>query len=164
MEDRKARRRGERALFFAGILTLCALITGCGLFNDDVSRIAIFRYVESHADGLAAFPFDDMRGNDAVRQAYIKGYLGDDTIVKDVYRHGDILVFYCGGAGIVTSSTYSGFYYVANDMPSALEFSDEAVFRETGQGKYEWKNEKGNKAFVAERIRSCWFYYHMLWS
>ena len=147
------------------IILICALTAGCGLFNDETSKKAIFQYVEAHHDELEAFPYSVMPRNDAARAAYIRRYLGGDTIVKSVYRYNDsVLEFYCGGTGIVTSSTYSGFYYSADDLPFAFEFSDEAVFRETQEGRYEWKNEKGNKAIVTERILPHWFYYHQLWS
>ena len=147
------------------ILLICALTAGCGLFNDDVSPKAIFQYVEAHHDELEAFPYSAMQGNDAARTAYIRHYLGEDTIVKDVYRYNDgVLQFDCGGTGIVASSTYSGFYYSADDLPFAFEFSNEAVFRETQEGRFEWKNERGNRAIVTERILPHWFYYHMLWS
>ena len=90
----------------------------------------------------------------------IAQYLGDSSIVKDVHRYSDdVLCFYCGGTGLVSSSTYSGFYYSENDMPYGLEF-DGYPLTETSEGVYEWseyRKESGLRKIVTERICENWF-------
>ena len=62
----------------------------------------------------------------------------------------------------MTDSTYSGFYYSADDTPYALEFYTDGL-EETSPGIYEWKSNTGEE-IITERIMPNWFYYHMIWS
>ena len=145
-----------------GILSFCAVLTGCRLSNDDVSRDRIFEYVSQNHEVLESIAQDEIPRDNAEENALIRDRLGNRTIVKSIYRYNDnIMDFYCGGTGLATNSTYSGFYYSADDTPFALEFpSNELV--ETTPGVYEWKNNTG-EAITTERIMPNWFYYHMVW-
>ena len=149
-------------IMFICILSFCAVLTGCRLFNDDVSRDRIFEYVSQNHEVLESIAQDEIPGDNAEENALIRDRLGNRTIVKSISRYNDnIMHFYCGGTGLATNSTYSGFYYSADDTPFALEFpSNELV--ETSPGVYEWKNNTG-EAITTERIMPNWFYYHMVW-
>ncbi len=154
----------NRRFLLIATAILCMLLCGCSILDDEVPKSKIIAYVTDHAAELESFPYKEMPGNDSEAEAYIKEHLGIDTIVKDVYRSSsDILKFYCGGTGIVTSSTYSGFYYSKDDIPYAFEFSKEAVFVQNGE-KYEWKSDDGQRQFLTERIQPYWFYYYMVWN
>ncbi|MDI9505929.1 MAG: hypothetical protein QM271_07460 [Bacillota bacterium] len=134
--------------------------------DDSQSKEDICQYVKEHVEDLSGFPYltYQMIWSDEKKQLFIEDDLGIDTIVKNVYRYNqDILKFYCGGTGIVTSSTYSGFYFSKKDVPFALEFEEEAQFTQTGDGMYEWESEDGQKQVITERILPNWFYYYLRW-
>ena len=156
--------RNAARLLFLILLSAALLVSfcGCGLFNDDVSRERIVKYVTENREKLEAFPEDGLPDERAAERAYIRKALGSKTIVKSVYRYnGNILKFYCGGTGLSVNSTYSGFYYSADDSPFALEFPTDEL-RETSPGIFEWKTTTGEE-YITERICPCWFYYHMIW-
>ena len=152
----------KKILLLIGILSFCAVLTGCRLVNDDVSSDRIFEYVSQNHEVLESIAQDEIPKDNIEENALIRDRLGNRTIVKSIYRYNDNIVdFYCGGTGLATNSTYSGFYYSADDTPFALEFpSNELV--ETSPGVYEWKNNTG-EAITTERIMPNWFYYHMVW-
>ena len=153
----------KRVLFLVSIIILCAVLIGCGPFNDDVSRDRIIEYVTNNHETLEAIAEDEIPNENAELESWIRDRLGKQTIVKSVYRfNNNIIDFYCGGTGLATNSTYSGFYYSADNTPFALEFpSDELV--ETSSGVYEWKSNTGEE-ILTERIIPNWFYYHMVWN
>ncbi len=62
---------------------------------------------------------------------------------------------------MVTDSTYSGFYYSADDTPFALEFPSDEL-EQTSPGVYQGKSDTGEQ-IITERIMPNWFYYHMVW-
>ena len=153
----------KSVLLLVGIVAFCAVLTGCGgLFNDDVSRDRIVEYVNENHELLESVTKDEIPGEDAERESWIRDRLGKQTIVKSVYRYNDnIIKFYCGGTGLATNSTYSGFYYSADDTPFALEFPTDEL-TETSPGVYEWKSNTGEE-IITERILPNWFYYHQIW-
>ena len=153
----------KRVCLLVGVFAFCAVLTGCGLFDDEVSRDRIMEYVRKNHEILESIAEGGIPGEKADREALIRDRLGSRTIVKSLYRYSDNHIdFYCGGAGLVTSSTYSGFYFSADDSPFALEFPSNEL-AETSPGVYEWKSDTG-EAILTERIMPNWFYYHMVWN
>lgn len=147
---------------FAAAVILCTFLTGCGLFSDDVSKEQIAEYVSQNREKLTTMAESEIPLEKEERETLICDSLGKRTIVKGIYRFNDRVVdFYCGGTGSATSSTYSGFYYSADDAPFALEFPTNEL-REVSSGVYEWKGDSG-QSIVTERIMPNWFYYHMIW-
>ena len=152
----------KSVLLLLSVFAFCVVLTGCRLFNDDVSRERILEYVNNNHEILESITEDEIPSDRSERKSWIVDRLGGQTIVRSVYRYNDNNIdFYCGGTGLATDSTYSGFYYSADDTPFALEFpSDELV--ETSAGVYEWKSNTGEE-IITERIIPNWFYYHMVW-
>ena len=149
-------------LLLVGLFLFCVLLTGCGLFNDDVSEDRVFEYVSNNHEILESIAKDEIPSEKAEEEAMIRDRLDKRTIVKSIYRYNDNnVVFYCGGTGLATNSTYSGFYYSADDTPFAMEFSS-AELAETSPGVYEWKSNTG-EAITTERIMPNWFYFYMEW-
>ena len=144
------------------LFSFYVILTGCGLFNDDVSRDQIFEYVERNHAILESIAKDEIPNEDAEEKTLIRDRLGNRTIVKSIYRYNDNNIdFYCGGTGLATNSTYSGFYYSADDTPFALEFPSNEL-TEISSGVFEWKSSTG-EAITTERIMPNWFYYYMEW-
>ena len=149
-------------LLLVGLFLFCVLLTGCGLFNDDVSRDRIIEYVSENREILESITEYEIPGEDAELESWIHDRLGKQTIVKSIYRYNDNNIdFYCGGTGLATNSTYSGFYYSADDTPFALEFPSNEL-TEISSGVFEWKSSTG-EAITTERIMPNWFYYYMEW-
>lgn len=162
------------------LLACCILLTGCrmgeaflfGMLiangNDSVPKDEIFEYVKGHTDQLGSFQYElyeEVKADEKSRKQFIQNALGKDTIVKHVYRYSpEIVEFYCGGSGIVTSSTYCGFYYSKQDVPFALKFENVSQLKKTSEAVYEWESEDQRKTFYTERIQPNWFYYYMEWS
>ena len=145
-----------------GILSFCVVLTGCGLFDDDVSRDQIFEYVSQNHEILESIVKGEIPSENDEEKALIRDRLGSQTIVKSIYRYNDNNIeFHCGGTGLATDSTYSGFYYSADDTPFALEFPSNEL-TEVSAEVYEWKSSTG-EAITTERIMPNWFYYHMVW-
>lgn len=143
-------------------LMIFAMMSAAG--DDEVSREKIIDYVLSHIEELNIIPFDEIPEDRNEREHFLSAQLGDNTIAKDIYRYNENIVqFYCGGTGLSTNSTYSGFYYSADDTPYAMEFSSSAVFTQTDENTYEWSNSDGTHQFLTERIVPHWFYYYMKW-
>lgn len=146
------------------MLAACLFFSGCS--DDSVQKETIFEYVVKNINVLSAFPYSIYKSstNYETEIPFIQDVLGQDTIVKSVYQYdSSILGFYCGGTGIVTSSTYCGFYYSREDMPYAFEFESEAQFTQISDNVYEWQSEDRQRAVYTERIQPNWFWYQMIW-
>lgn len=153
------------AFLLVSVLLISALPAGCRLpFYDGASRSQIFSYVNENQEKLEAFQYEEMPANGRDKTDCLKKALGNSTIVKNVYAYNDnILQFYCGGSGLVTNSTYTGFYYSKDDTPYAMEF-DGCDLTETASGVFEWQNEDGSHRFHTEKIKDYWYYYLMVYN
>lgn len=101
--------------------------------DDSTSEEDVSAYVIAHEEQLAQIAttvttrFDDE----------IFSILGEDTLVKSVSRRSPQIVdFYCGSTGMLSHTTYIGFYYSADDVPYANEFSTMAEFTDEGNGVF----------------------------
>ena len=165
-----------RKMLLVLLLVCCLSLSGCMLMgamilggdNDAVSKEEIYTYVAQNSEALGAFPYEayqrDVNAGKS-EAAVIAELLGQDTIIKSVVQYSpDVLQFYCGGSGNVTSSVYCGFYYSEKDTPCAFEFEREAQLTPTSEGAYEWRSADQQRAFVTERIEPKWFWYYQLWN
>ena len=138
------------------------LLSGCGFQDDDVSKERIVAYVTENQDKLSAY-VRDMPEDAAGQEALFRERFGRRTIVKSVYLYQDgILEFYCGGTGLSTNSTDSGFYWSENDTPFTFEFQAEDRLEETEPGVLYWNSRHGEEIWT-ERILPGWFWYHIVW-
>jgi len=152
------------------IFTSCRLLKIC---DNSVPRKVIFAYVNANYEFIEKFPydkieeFDKLHAIDSYQLRYdnekkvIEEYFGDTKIVKSVYAYNEnILQFYCGGKGMLDSSTYVGFYYSKDDKPYAFEFCGEELV-EIEPDVYEWEDRQHK--ICTEKIRDNWYYYIMEW-
>ena len=156
-------------------LILSIFLAGCEDFLDEsVSRDKIFSYVQANYIELEKFPYNEIKEFNSLKpgknmemkseheEKVIREHLGDDTIVRSVYDYNeDILDFFCGGSGIVTSSVYTGFYFSKEDIPYTFEF-DDAKLTEIEEGVFEW--DGGGRKIHTEKIMDHWWYYEKVWS
>lgn len=76
----------------------------------------------------------------------------------------DYADFYCGGSGVLDSTTAVGFYYSPDDLPRNLMGEDDLT--PCGPGRYEWQEERtpakqGRNSYETERILPHWYLYEI---
>lgn len=130
-----------------------------GPFNDSVPHEQIFSYVNANYRQLEDVLYNEiLEYSGADKEDFIKQLLGKKTIVKSVeIVNEDIVDFYCGGSGLSTGATYTGFYYSKNNTPYCMGF--EGALTEIDKGVYEWQNKDGSHRVHTEKIRDYWYYY-----
>ncbi len=154
------------------LLVFCFLFSGCAeswfflsliATDKEPSQKEITTYVLEHQQDLEALLAleipDDYNGS----WEFPEKYMEDDTIVESVIRETETVIdFSCGGTGLSTSSTYTGFYYSSDDTPYPMVF-DSQTLEETAPGVYHWENEDSSHITHSQRICKNWFYYHVKW-
>lgn len=92
---------------------------------------------------------------------------GDETVteykgieVKGMYSgEHPIVQFYYSGTGIVTSSTYYGFYYSKDDVPAAFQNGAYELVP-ASDSEWAWEEDEGtDNGGLTKRITDNWFYY-----
>ena len=147
--------------FVAAILLLSCLLSGC-LFDNLRSYDEISEYVNDNLANLEELVSDNNGFEESAFFDY-KEYLSAGTIVESAYSYSsEIIEFSCGGTGLVTYSTYCGFYYSKNNTSYGLEFDDERQTVEK-DGSVIYHNSDGISFVNTKRIRPHWFYYYMEW-
>lgn len=116
--------------------------------SDALSKDQIFSLVQDHHDFLLRCITD----NDSDRAKEVTG-IQSVRIEKDVY-----VEFYCGGSGLVPSSSYYGFYYSPDDLPLAVDVTLTENLRPVGDG-FGWEEPDGDNRYYTERIMANWYYY-----
>lgn len=96
-----------------------------------------------------------------------EAYLNSDATIKNTYKsveveqvfrgNNDIVQFYYGGAGIVPSSKYYGFYYSPDDVPTAYQNAN-CRLSAVSDDEWEWSDGTDNGGRTI-RIMKNWFYY-----
>ena len=77
-----------------------------------------------------------------------------------VYYYADDMVEFCTGSfGLISSTTYKGFYYSEDDEPHG--FQDVPVeFVKSGNG-WSWAESEGDNIQYTERIAAHWYWYEV---
>ena len=139
------------------LTTLACVLSGCAAIHhnvsiqDALSKDQIFSLVQDHHDFLLQCIAD----NDPDRAKDVTG-IQDIHVEKDTY-----VEFYCGGSGLVPSSSYYGFYYSPDDLPLAVDVTVTENLRPEGNG-FGWKQSggwDGDNWYYTERIMENWYYY-----
>ncbi len=127
-------------------LVFAAMMTGGNY--DALSKDQIFSLVQNHHDFLIQCITD----NDPDRAKEVTG-IQRVHIEKDVY-----VEFYCGGSGLIPSSSYYGFYYSPDDLPLAVDVTLTENLGPEGDG-FGWEELDGDNWYYTERIMENWYYY-----
>ena len=136
----------KRIALICLLILICFALSSCA---DNLSKKQIFALVrENHA-----FLQQCIDESDPARAVTVKGI--QDTYVNNKEGY---VEFYCGGAGLVPSSSYYGFYYSPADIPLAVDVTetDNLTPKDNGWG---WKEPDGDNIYYTERIMDCWYYY-----
>ncbi len=116
--------------------------------SDALSKDQIFSLVQDHHEFLLQCITD----NDPDRAKEVTG-IQSVRIEKDVY-----VEFYCGGSGLVPSSSYYGFYYSPDGVPLAVDVTLTENLAQEGGG-FGWEEPDGDNWYYTERIMDNWYYY-----
>ena len=125
---------------------ICFSLTAC---TGHLSKSEIFSLVQDNHAFLLECIGDDRLD----RAAQVRG-------IESAYadKNGAYVEFCCGGAGLVPSSSYYGFYYSPDDLPLAVDVTDTKDLVPAGSG-YGWKQPGGDNRYYTERILENWYYY-----
>ena len=132
-----------------GYVMLAVMMAGGN--SDALSKEQIFSLVQEHHDFLLRCITD----HDPDRAKEVTG-IQSVHVEKDAY-----VEFYCGGSGLVPSSSYYGFYYSPDDLPLAVDVTVTENLRPEGNG-FGWKQSgglDGDNWYYTERIMENWYYY-----
>ena len=66
--------------------------------------------------------------------------------------------FYCGGSGLVPSSSDYGFYYSPDDLPLAVDVTLTENLGQEGD-VFGWEEPGGDNWYYTEQIMENWYYY-----
>ena len=136
----------KRVALFCLLVLSCFILSSCA---DNLSKKQIFALVKDNHDFLQQCI--DESEYDRIRN--ITGI--HDTHVE---KTGEYIEFYCGGAGLVPSSNYYGFYYSPTDAPLAVDVTETSMLTPKNDG-WGWKEPNGDNTYYTERIMACWYYY-----
>ncbi|WP_283608027.1 hypothetical protein [Faecalispora anaeroviscerum] len=75
------------------------------------------------------------------------------------YADSEMVEFLCGGSGLGSSTSYSGFYYSPSDIP--LGFQGEPITLTKTDTGWSYEEAGGDNHYETEKIIDCWYYYHM---
>lgn len=116
--------------------------------SDALSKDQIFSLVQEHHDFLLQCITD----NDPDRAKEVTG-------IKSIRSEKDEYVeFYCGGSGLVPSSSYYGFYYSPDGLPLAVDVTQTEDLTPAGGG-FGWEEPEGDNWYYTEQIMENWYYY-----
>ena len=136
-----------KRIFLLCLLAIASItLSSCA---DNLSKKQIFAVVRDNH----AFLQECIDEGDYDRSLAIRG-------IQDTYadRKESYVEFNCGGAGLVPSSSYYGFYYSPLDIPLAVDVTvtENLIPKADGWG---WKEPNGDNIYYTERIMDCWYYY-----
>ena len=136
----------KRVLFICLLFIASFTLSSC---TDNLSKKHIFAIVqENHA-----FLQKCIDEGTYDRLLEIRGIQSTHADIK-----GSCVEFYCGGAGLVPSSSYYGFYYSPMDVPIAVDITETENLTSKDDG-WGWKEPNGDNIYYTERIMECWYYY-----
>lgn len=113
-----------------------------------LSKDQIFSLVQDHHDFLLHCITD----NEPDRAKEVTGI---QNVLVEINAY---VEFYCGGSGLVPSSSYYGFYYSPDDLPLAVDVTRTENLRPEGNG-FGWEEPGGDNWYYTERIMENWYYY-----
>ncbi len=136
----------KRIILYLVLAFICITLSSCA---DNLSKKEIISLVESNPTFLQQCVDE----SDIERALDIEG-------IKKIYenKRKEYIKFYCGGAGLVPSSSYYGFYYSPANKPIAVEVTETNNLIPKGDG-WGWKEPDGDNIYYTERIMDCWYYY-----
>jgi len=127
------------------ISMLSVMLSSCGLLSDNLSKKEIFKLVKENETLL----LECISENNFEKASAIKGIRKIEV--------GEIIDFYCGGAGFGPETSYYGFYYTTDENMTAIWCAGGSV---TADGKgYSWAEEDGDNRYYTEKICDSFYYY-----
>ncbi len=146
------------AVIVIGIIIFISIIMS---FIDDKNPYNnyndISKYVNENYEELEHIAIEYMNGNEVEKPQYVRSISVHSPDESYVHSNNTIVEFHQGGSGLVSSSTYYGFYYSENDIPASFQNSREEL-TEYEQNKWSWKGVGDNHGSTI-KIRDNWYYF-----
>ena len=117
----------------------------------------ISKYVNENYEELEHIAIEYMNGNELDKPQYVKSISVHSPDKLYVNSNNTIVEFHQGGRGLVSSSTYYGFYYSKNDIPASFQNSG-GELTEYEKNKWSWKGVGDNHGSTI-KIRDNWYYF-----
>lgn len=134
-------------MYFVGLINIPNYINSDELDNYN----EISEYVNQNILDLGQIVLDKINNNEGKKLKEIKSinvYENDDNV---------IVQFETGGKGLVSSSTYYGFYYSKINIPVSFDNSNFEL-EQINDDKWKWQ-DIGDNHGITIRIRENWFYF-----
>ena len=134
-------------MYFVGLINVPNYINGDELDNYNEIR----EYVNENILDLEQIVLDKINNNEGKKIKEIKSinvYENDDNV---------IVQFETGGKGLVSSSTYYGFYYSKTNIPVSFDNSNFKL-EQINDDKWKWQ-DVGDNHGITIKIRENWFYF-----
>lgn len=144
-------------IFFTVLVVIISVFSLIKLNNTSDNYDTISKYVNENYQMLEQIANEYINGSQVKKPknvSMIEVHSQDDIYVKN---NNTIVEFYTGGKGLVSSSTYYGFYYSKDDIPASFQNSDEELV-EYKANKWKW-NGTGDNHGKTIKIRDNWFYF-----
>lgn len=117
----------------------------------------ISKYVNENYEELEHIAIEYMNGNEVEKPQYVRNISVHSPDELYVHSNNTIVEFDQGGSGLVSSSTYYGFYYSENDIPASFQNSSKEL-TEYEKNKWSWKGVGDNHGSTI-KIRDNWYYF-----
>ena len=131
-----------------------AALVGVSIFTlrgDHLTKEQIFALVENHQAQLTEIA----RSGELQAAEKPRG-------VQKIRQVDPVIDFYCGGAGMGSSTAYYGFYYSPDDVPDAVfcgtRFGLAADLHSDGEG---FSLQREGNVYYTQKIAACFYYYEI---
>ena len=117
----------------------------------------ISKYVNENYEELEHIAIEYINGNEIQKPQYVSSISVHSPDKQYVHSDNTIVEFSQGGSGLVSTSTYYGFYYSENDIPAAFQNCSKEL---TEYEKYKWSwTGVGDNRGTTIKIRDNWYYF-----
>ncbi len=117
----------------------------------------ISKYVNENYEELEHIAIEYINGNEIQKPQYVSSISVHSPDKQYVHSDNTIVEFSQGGGGLVSTSTYYGFYYSENDIPAAFQNSNKEL-TEYEKNKWSWTGVGDNRGTTI-KIRDNWYYF-----
>ena len=117
----------------------------------------ISKYVNENYEELEHIAIEYINGNEIQKPQYVSSISVHSPDKQYVHSDNTIVEFSQGGSGLVSTSTYYGFYYSENDIPAAFQNSSKEL-TEYEKNKWSWTGVGDNRGTTI-KIRDNWYYF-----
>lgn len=133
------------------IVVVLILLTICGIKHSSNPEHRINNFIKQNREELVTIAEAHLNSDPSITT-----YKGVEVEPVCRGKH-DIVEFYYCGVGLVPSSTYYGFYYSPDDVPTPYQNTNDKLVA-VSDAQWEWSDGTDNGGRT-KRVMKNWFYY-----